>query len=410
MNYKEALNFIHSAPKFSRILGNDLLNKLLNILDNPQNELKFVHIAGTNGKGSTASMTASVLKKAGFKTGLFTSPFIERFNERIQINGIPIKDDDLSILTEEVKKTMEENDISVSEFALITAIAFLYFKKENCDIVILEVGLGGRLDATNVIKKPLVSAITSISLDHTQYLGDTVEQIACEKFGIIKERTPVVLYPIQDDIVIKTAQKFCKEKNSELIIPKIPEILNSEIVYDDKRFKLSLKGTYQGYNASVVIEIIKLLRKSGFDISESDLEFGLSNTVWIARFEYLTPDLIIDGSHNPAGVKELISDLKKENRKITLVTAMMADKEYKECVKLFSQITDTVIVTKLDIPRCCDTNVLALEFKKYGISPKLCENSKDAINLAKKEGNLICVSGSLYLAGEIRREFNLLNT
>lgn len=409
MNYTEALSFIHSTPKFSRILGNELLNKLLHVLGNPQKDLKFIHIAGTNGKGSTAAMTASVLKKSGFKTGLFTSPFIERFNERIQIDSIPIPDDKLAEITQTVKCAMEENDAFVSEFALITAIAFLYFKQKNCDIVVLEVGLGGKLDATNVIENPLVSVITSISLDHTQHLGDTLDKIASEKCGIIKENTPVVLYPVQEDIVIKTVKNFCKEKNSELIIPKIPQILNSQIVYDKENFSLSLKGTYQAYNASVVIEIIKYLRKLGFCISHDDLKHGLNNTSWIARFEFLNPDLIIDGSHNPAGVTELIRDLKKQNRKITLVTAMMEDKEYRECIRLFSKITDTVIITKLNIPRCCDIDVLASEFKKYGITPVFSENSKDAVKIAQSLGNLTCVSGSLYLAGEVRREFNLSN-
>ncbi len=402
MNYNEALAFIHSTPKFSRVLGNDLLNKLLNVLGNPQNNLKFVHIAGTNGKGSTASMTASVLKKAGYRTGLFTSPFIEKFNERIQINSVPIPNDKLATLTEKVKTAMEENDAPVSEFALITAIAFLYFKEEACDIVILEVGLGGRLDATNVIKKPLVSAITSIGFDHTQYLGDTLDKIATEKCGIIKENVPVVLYPVQDDIVTKTVENVCFEKNSELIIPALPEIINNQLVYDSKSFSLSLKGTYQFYNATVVIEIVKLLKQSGFNITYADLKYGLENTVWIARYEFLTPDLVIDGSHNPAGVKELISDLKKENRKITLIIAMMEDKEYKECVKLFSEIADTVIITKLNLPRCLKPEALALEFKKYEISPILTNNTKDAIKLSKKSENLTCVSGSLYLAGEIR--------
>lgn len=403
MNYKEALDYIHSTPKFSRVLGNDLLKKLLTLLDNPQDDLKFIHIAGTNGKGSTAAMTASVLQKSGLKCGLFTSPFIERFNERIQINNVPIPDDTLALLTEKVKTTMEENDAFVSEFALITAIAFLYFKEENCDIVVLEVGLGGRLDATNVIKKPLISVITSISLDHTQYLGDTVEKIAEEKCGIIKENVPVVLYPIQENCVIKTVKKHCEDKKSKLIIPKIPEIKDKKMIYDGHEFELSLKGSYQFYNASVVIEIIKAL---DFDISLSDLKYGLLNTSWIARFEFLTPDLIIDGSHNPDGISVLIKDLKNQNRNLTIITAMMADKEYEECAKLLSSLTDDVYVTKLDIPRCLEPKDLAKEFEKYGIRAKITHNSKDALKLTENNGKLVCVLGSLYLAGEVRRNFN----
>lgn len=409
MNYIDALNYIHSTPKFSRILGNELLKKLLAVLNNPEKSLKFVHIAGTNGKGSTAAMTASVLKKAGYKTGLFTSPFIEKFNERIQINNVPIPDIELAKLTSTVKNAIEENDAYVSEFALITAIAFLYFARENCDIVILETGLGGKLDATNVIENPLLTVITSISLDHTEYLGDTLEKITAEKCGIIKENIPTVLYPIQDECVFETVGKFCESKSSKLIIPDIPTSKNGVMEYKNKSFSLSLKGSYQINNASVVIEIVKLLNTFGFNISEADLKYGLSHTEWIARFEFLTPDLIIDGSHNPDGVKLLKHDLLSLNQKTTLIIAMMSDKEYSECIKHFSEITDSIIITKIDMPRCCAPDILAEEFKKYNITPIICEDIKNAIETAKGLGNLICVCGSLYLAGYVRQMFNLSN-
>ncbi len=406
MDYEKALEYIHSTPKFARTLGNDLLRKLLKLLGNPEKNLKFVHIAGTNGKGSTAAMTASVLKKSGYKTGLFTSPFIEQFNERIQINNSPIPDDELAILTSKVKSAIDKNDAPVSEFALITTIAFLYFAKENCDIVVLETGLGGRLDATNVIEQPLMSVITSISLDHTQYLGDTIDKITAEKCGIIKENTPVILYPLQENCVFDVVKSFCKKNNSPLIIPSLPEIKASGMIYENDTFSLSLKGSYQFYNASVVIEIIKLLRLKGFIISDADLKYGLSNTTWIARFEFLTPDLVIDGSHNPGGVKELKKDLLTLNKKVTLVVAMMSDKEYSECIKYFSEITDSVIITKLSMPRCCEPEILSEEFKKYGVNPKICVSIEDSLKTAKATGNLTCVCGSLYLAGEVRRLFS----
>ena len=405
MNYNDALLYIHSTPKFSRILGNDLLKKLLDALGNPQKELSFIHIAGTNGKGSTAAMTASVLKEAGYKTGLFTSPFIEKFNERIQINSEPISDSDLSELTLKVKKAIEDNDAPVSEFALITAIAFLYFKKENCDIVILETGMGGRLDATNIITNPLVCAITSISLDHTQYLGDTIEKIASEKCGIIKEDVPLILYPIQEPEVFDTARKFCKDKNSELIIPDIPAAKNNGFSYKGELYSLSLKGSYQIYNASVCIEILNILKKSGYRISNTHVKAGLNSTKWIARFEFLTPDLVIDGSHNPDGVLQLKKDLLKQNRSITLVVAMMEDKECEECVRIMSEITNDVIVTALNMPRCKNPHDLAHEFLKHKITPEIRENAKDATKLALSKKNLVCVCGSLYLAGEIRKIF-----
>ena len=410
MNYEESLNYIHTTPKFARTLGNELLKKLLFVLNNPEKKLKFIHIAGTNGKGSTAAMTASVLKKAGFKTGLFTSPFIERFNERIQINNTPIPDDILAKLTTLVKNAIDENNAKVSEFALITTIAFLYFALEDCDIVVLETGLGGRLDATNVIEKPILTVITSISLDHTQYLGDTIEKITAEKCGIIKENVPTILYPVQKNSVFWIVKEFCKNKNSELIIPDIPTKTKDFMEYKNENYSLSLKGSYQINNASVVIEIVKFLQNAGFNISDSDLKYGLSHTEWIARFEFLTPDLIIDGSHNPDGVLNLQKDLISLNKKITLVIAMMSDKEYSECVKHFSKITDTIIITKIDMPRCCESENLSEEFKKYGITPTICENIKDAVETAVSFGNITCVCGSLYLAGEVRRNFNQLNT
>ena len=410
MNYEEALNYIHTTPKFARTLGNELLKKLLFVLGNPEKKLKCIHIAGTNGKGSTAAMTASVLKKAGFKTGLFTSPFIERFNERIQINNTPIPDDTLAKLTNLVKNTIDEHNTPVSEFALITTIAFLYFAQENCDIVVLETGLGGRLDATNVIKNPLLTVITSISLDHTQYLGDTIEKITAEKCGIIKDNIPTILYPVQNEAVFGVVKEFCKNKHSKLIIPGIPTATKDSMQYKNSNYSLSLKGSYQVNNASVVIEIITFLKSIGFKISDSDLKYGLSHTEWIARFEFLTPDLIIDGSHNPDGVLQLQKDLISLNRKITLVIAMMSDKEYSECVKYFSKITDSVIITKIDMPRCCAPENLAHEFEKHGIKATICENIKDAVETAGNFGNLTCVCGSLYLAGEVRRNFNQLNT
>lgn len=409
MKYTDALNYIHSTPKFQRVLGNDLLKKLLSVLNNPEKKLKFIHIAGTNGKGSTAVMTASVLQKAGYKTGLFTSPFIERFNERIQINNIPIPDDTLAQLTETVMHTIDKYNTPVSEFALITAIAFLYFASEQCDIVILETGLGGRLDATNVIENPLLCVITSISLDHTRYLGDTIELIASEKFGIIKENVPVILYPIQKNSVFDIARHFCTNHHSQLLIPDIPSGTNDNMIYKNEAYTLSLKGSYQINNAAVVIEIINFLKLLNFKISPSDLKYGLSHTKWIARFEFLSPSLIIDGSHNPDGVKNLKADLLALNKSVTLIIAMMDDKEYSECVRLFSEITSNVIITQIDIPRCCRAEALAAEFEKHGIAPVICKTLTDAIALAEAEKNITCICGSLYLAGEARRLLSSTN-
>ncbi len=212
MNYKETLEYIHSIPKFNRILGNALLEKLLNKMGNPQDNLKFIHIGGTNGKGSTCTMVSQILTEAGYKTGLFTSPFLKFFNERIKINGVPISNSDLADIASYVKKITEKYDAFVSEFAFDTAVAFEYFNRQNCDFVILEVGLGGKLDATNIIKNPLVVGFTAIGLDHCQYLGNTIDEISKEKAGIIKKNSDVVLYPIQESKVFDNIRLICQEK------------------------------------------------------------------------------------------------------------------------------------------------------------------------------------------------------
>ena len=222
MNYEEAISYIQSAPKVSKKLGNDALKKILNILDNPQDKLKFVHIAGTNGKGSTAAMINSVLCKSKIKTGLFTSPYLEVFNERIRINNEMISDDKLCFYTEKVKCTMEKNNTFLSEFSLILVIALLYYADVKCEIIVLETGLGGRLDATNVIPDKLIAVITKISRDHMQYLGNTESEIAFEKCGIIKPGTTVVSYPEQSVESLEVIEKTCGEMNVELIIPQKP--------------------------------------------------------------------------------------------------------------------------------------------------------------------------------------------
>ncbi len=410
MNYSQALEYIHSTPKFSRTLGNDLLKKLLFHLKNPEKELKFIHIAGTNGKGSTAAMISSVLTRAGYRTGLFTSPFIEVFNERIQIDNSPIPNDILAKLTTIVKDAMESYDAFVSEFALICAIAFLYFKQEQCDIVVLETGLGGRLDGTNVVENKVLSVLTSISLDHTMYLGDTIEQITLEKCGIIKENSTVILNPIQQPSVFDIVKKYCDEKNSELIIPQVPKASDNGFIYKGKNYKLSLKGSYQMYNASVALEIVNKLKNKGYIIDDECVRYGFENTTWPARFEFITDKLIIDGSHNPGGVYELKKSLGTIKDEVILVIAMMSDKAFSECVEIFSGITKNIIVTQIDMPRCLRVEELCSEFKKCGISPKIIKDPLQAVNFAIKSDKTVCVSGSLYLAGMIRSNISFLNT
>lgn len=411
MNYSETLKYIHETPKFSRLLGNEMLGNLLSKLGNPQRELSFVHIAGTNGKGSASIMLAEILSLAGYKTGLFTSPYIERFNERIKINGAEIADDILAKYATHVRDTIERYGVPVSEFALDTAIALEYFRDMNCDIVVLETGLGGRLDATNVIDKSLVTVLMSIGFDHMQYLGDTIEKIASEKCGIIKTGGKVVVYPIQESAALSVIETFCAEKNAELIYAKPPikiDNTNNSFEYDGKRFKLGLNGEFQAYNAAAVIETVKTLQKQGFKIGLSNIKNGLQQAFNPARFETTSCGLIIDGAHNVPAVRALCSALSALNKKIWLCTAMMDDKDVEGCIAELSKIAEGAVVTEIDMPRCASAKRLYDEFGKNGT---YAETEKDPVAavkrtlaLAGKDGSA-CACGSLYFAGKIRAAF-----
>lgn len=393
MNYEEALNYIHSIPKFRRPLGNENLSRVLSLLDNPQKKLRFIHIAGTNGKGSTAAMTAEILMRSGYKTGLFTSPFIEVFNERMRINGKNIPDSLLIEYTERVKNIMETSDAPVSEFAFVTAVAFLYFSEQKCDFVVLEVGMGGKLDATNIIDKPVVSVICKIALDHTQYLGETVEEITLEKCGIIKENGTVTVYP-NEEKVLDIIRRCAAEKHAEITVA------------DPKRadgYKLSLGGAFQKFNAAVALETADALRRKGFDIPEKAVTDGLLNTEWPARFEWVTDKVVIDGAHNADGIRALKSSLSELKCPITLVMAMMQDKACAECVKEIAPAADRIIATELNMPRCLKARELALLAGKKAVAvPDLCSAFREA---AETERGIVCVCGSLYLAGAAKKFF-----
>ena len=405
MNYTETLDFIHSIPKFRRPLGNANLARLLEILGNPQKKLKFIHIAGTNGKGSTAAMTAEILKQSGYRTGLFTSPFLEVFNDRIRINGENISDTDLADCTTRVRTAMEENDALVSEFAFVTATAFLYFYEQKCDFVVLEVGMGGKLDATNVIDKSLVSVICKIALDHTQYLGDTIEEIALEKCGIIRENGVAVSYP--NDAVSDIIAQCAADKSARLIIADKPEITENGFIYKGKEYALSLKGAYQPQNAAVVLEIVNTLRETGVEIPESAVMDGLAHTHWAARFEFVADNVIIDGGHNLDGVKALKKSLLALNREIILVMAMMQDKAYEECIREIATIAKTVVATEINMPRCLSAEKISDIVTSMNVPVIVNTNPQDALRIALgiSDGALVCVCGSLFLAGEIRKNF-----
>ncbi len=415
----ESESKINSLMKFGMQLGLDRIKKLLSLIGSPQNNLKFVHVAGTNGKGSTCAMTSSILTQAGYKTGLFISPYITCFRERMQISGKMISEEELNNLLNEimpvVDKMAEEQEF-VTEFELITAIALKWFSNNNCDIVVLEVGLGGRFDSTNVIENPIVSVIMSISFDHTSVLGDKLEQIAFEKCGIIKPCSKTIIYPDQKEAALKVILKVAREQSNRIIIPKLSSIsiissgiFGTKFLYDGMTIELPLVGDYQIKNVSVVLEIIKVLRENGMKIENNDVILGLKNVMNPARFEVLSSDpmVVLDGSHNPDGVKSLASTLRQniKGRRLIAIIGMLKDKDIEPCLKTLSPLVSEIIAVTPSNSRALSSYDLCKIAQKFCSNVSAIENKQEAVNYALRRsynssGLLIC--GSLYLASELR--------
>lgn len=417
MTYKEAVEYIHSVSWKGSVPGLERITELCSRLGNPQDGLKYIHVTGTNGKGSACAMTESVLRHAGYKTGLFISPYIRFFNERIQIGGIPVSEDILAKATEEVKKHAEQMAESPTEFELLSAIAFLIFKWEKCEIVVLEVGMGGRLDSTNVIKDPVLSVITGISLDHTAILGDTVEKIAKEKAGIIKEGCPVLYGDRNEGSAAEVIRKKATETNSKIYFCDKSEIIIEKADLDGavitvgthKSIKIPLLGLYQTENAARVLKIIDILRDCGFDISEKSLRKGMENVRWQARFEKLfkEPLVLYDGSHNPEGIDAAVKTISYYfgNEKINILTGVMADKDYPEMAKKLAPLADTVYTVTPKVPRSLSSAVLAEVYASNGAKSVDCgtvENGyKTAFEDSKKRNKALICLGSLYMYSEV---------
>lgn len=417
MTYDETLNYIHTINWRGSKLGLDRIQELLKLLHNPEKNLKFVHIAGTNGKGSTAAMTASVLRAQGYKVGLFVSPFVTVFNERMQINGENIPNEKLAELVSTIKPYAEGMKVLPTEFELITATAFTYFYKEQCDIVVLEVGLGGELDSTNVITTSEVSVITAIGLDHTKILGDSIEDIAKAKAGIIKDNSPVVFCG-EDVRALPIIQQACTAHNSTCIRPdfsrleaKDRSVLGQSFDYKSySNLWIPLVGIYQLNNAAVVIETIETLREKGWNISNDALYLGLHNTKWPARFEVLQQDplFIVDGGHNPMGVESTMGTCASlfGNKKLILIMGVMADKDVDTMLKFILPQTESVFTVTPDNHRALSALDLAEKIKAEGVSATPYGTIKDAVEAAFKKAqkdDIILAVGSLYMAGEIRQ-------
>ena len=420
MNAQEAIEYIHSFFWKGSIPGLSRTQELLRRLGNPEKKLKFVHIAGTNGKGSTAAMTASILRKAGYTVGLYTSPYIYRFNERIQVNGEQIADEDVAKVTEYVKQFAEAMDEKPTEFELVTAIGFEYFARKSCDIVVLEVGMGGALDSTNVIDTPEVAVITNIGLDHTDYLGDTVEKIAETKAGIFKENGHAVVYRGTAGVE-EVFERVCAERNVSLKKADFDSLVLRSHSLEGQTFDcgsrkelfLPLLGDHQLHNASVVLSIADTLIEKGWKITEENIRDGIRDVSWPGRFDIVRRDplFIIDGGHNPQCIDALVTNIRDylKDRKIIALTGVLADKDYGEMYRpMMPYIQEFVCITPPN-PRKLEATELAEHLRRVGATATPCETIaqgvQTAIEKAGSDGVVLCF-GSLYTIGDIRNALN----
>jgi len=427
MTYSEALEYIHSVTWLGSRPGLDRTRELMRRLGNPQSGLKFIHIAGTNGKGSTSAMLAEILKCAGYKVGLYTSPFILRFNERMRINGEDITDGELAKITEYVRPFADSMADTPTEFELITAIAFVYFARHRCDYVVLEVGMGGALDSTNIIDTAVLSIITGIAMDHTAFLGDTLEKIAEQKAGIIKHGIPVLLGTQHGDfdagfdggIGKEGADSIRRVISSEAKRQDAPfygvdlgrtvihtqDLDGCDLSFDGRKYHLSLLGSYQPYNAFTALAACDILREAGLNIPCSAEVAGLERVIWRGRFEILSrhPLIISDGGHNPEGVDAAVRSIKTcfGDKKVNIVSGVMADKDYGYMISSMARVAHSAFTVRPDNPRALDANRYAEEFKAHGVPAKAYSSLDAALQAATQNGLPTVCLGSLYMYGQV---------
>ena len=411
MTYEEALSYIHSVSWTFCKPGLERIRTLCEALGNPQKGMHFVHVAGTNGKGSFCSMLSSVLRAAGYKTGLYTSPYIKVFNERMMINGEMIDNEELAELVEYVRPFADAMTDKPTEFELITAIAFEYFHRHSCDVVVLEAGMGGRLDSTNIIENPQLSVITGIALDHTAFLGNTVEKIAAEKAGIIKDGRPV-LYGGEDRVAEAVIANTAQERGSTMASVDYGKLVCERMTLDGtllhfgehRDVKISLLGMYQPKNAAVVLSAVDMLRREGMEISDEAVLAGLASATWPARFEILSRDplVIFDGAHNPQGIDAAVASIRHyfKDQKVYVMTGVLRDKDYGVIARCLSEVASRAFVMTPDNPRALPAEDYAALLSSLGVSAMPYPSVKQAYAAAKmaaKEDNvpLVCL-GSLY--------------
>ena len=413
---EQAIEYIHSVCWKGSIPGLGRTQKLLSLMGDPHKKLKFVHIAGTNGKGSTAAMTASILRKAGYRTGLYTSPYIYRFHERMQVDGMEISDKDLAEITAWVKPLAQSMEESPTEFELVSCIAFEYFMRQKCDIVVLEVGMGGALDSTNVIDAPEVAVITNIGLDHTDVLGKTVEEIARTKAGIFKDGGHAVVYRSTPSVEA-VFEEVCAARNVSLRkadfdgIRLISRGLEGQVFDcgERKALELPLLGDHQLHNAAVVLSIADTLMEKGWNITEEHIREGIKCVSWPGRFDVMRKDplFIIDGGHNPQCIEALVKNIEDylKDRKVIVLTGVLADKDYADMYRPVMPLVQEFVCITPPNPRKLEAALLAQYLQDAGATATACDSIdagvRTAMEKAGKDGVVLCF-GSLYSIGSIR--------
>lgn len=419
MTGEEAVAYIHSYGWESHAPGLDRIRELLRRLGDPQRELKFIHVAGTNGKGSVCACLASVLEAAGFRVGLNTSPHLERFHERIRVNGEMISDKALAALIEEIRPAAVAMAEHPTEFELITAAALLYFRRERCGVVVLETGLGGALDASNVIDTPELAVLTAMGMDHAAILGSTLSDIAAAKAGIIKPDGDVVSRggcPEADEVF----RRVCRERGAALTKLDLSRLTVRELSLDGTVFDFApfenltvpLVGAYQAENAALALTALERLREKGWDIPEKAVRQGLATVRWPGRLEVLgrAPTFLLDGAHNAHGMRAAMESLQTlfPRKSMVFLLGILADKNTGEMLDLLAPLIGKAFVLRPDSPRALDPAELCAMLAERNVEACPCDSAEEgiraAIDAAGNEGT-VCALGSLYLCGEVRTAY-----
>ena len=422
MNYEEARKYLTEVTKYGSVPGLDSIRELMRRLGNPQDKLKFIHIAGTNGKGSVLAYLSTILKKAGYRTGRYVSPTLFSYRERIQVDGERIGREELARLTEIVRDASEDMErdglCHPTSFETETAVAWLYFAEQNCDIVVLETGMGGTLDATNIVRTTVLEILTPVSMDHMEFLGDTLAAIAGQKAGIIKPHTTVVSAQ-QEAEAMEVIEKTCREK--ECTLHTVDQESLSDVVYGWDRQKLSyrnwkdveisLAGRYQIQNAMTALEAVNALRELGYKIADSDVYEGMRETVWRGRFTVIrkNPAVILDGAHNPAAARELKSSLEQyfSGRTLRYIFGMFRDKDHEKVIELTAPLAEHIITVETpDNVRATPAETLKEEVARVNPSVEAAKSIADAVEKTLSQASpedVIVIFGSLSFLGEAER-------